>query len=203
MLRSSFGIGSRRSGDAVSSFELHLLFSGRSLWMRRLADQVQGASTQEGWLLPLVCRKDSPMSGLYRVPVCNGHGVAQRNGTGLSPRQVMQKPPHRRRQQPLPRRTPLARGPEPPSDAQLGAPAGLPPSVPQGADAGQSCVDLGARLCKAARRVGRVQWTQMKRLPEKAYRGLQSCWPCSRINRVGRTCNLDMKSVPVCCPGSL
>ena len=44
----------------------------------------------------------------------------------------------------LPRRAPSARGPEPLPGARAGAPAGLPPSVSQGADAAQSCV--GCRL---------------------------------------------------------
>jgi len=44
-------------------------------------------------------KKDSPSSGLFRVEVYNadagasGHGMAQRNGTGMFPREVVQKPP--------------------------------------------------------------------------------------------------------------
>ena len=30
-------------------------------------------------------KKDSPSSGLFRVKVYNEHGMAQRNGTGMSP----------------------------------------------------------------------------------------------------------------------
>jgi len=43
-------------------------------------------------------KKDSPSSGLFRVKVYNadagasGHGMAQRNGTGMFPREVVQKP---------------------------------------------------------------------------------------------------------------
>jgi len=42
--------------------------------------------------------KDSPSSGLFRVKVYNAdkgtsvHGMAQRNGTGMFPREVVQKP---------------------------------------------------------------------------------------------------------------
>ena len=47
-------------------------------------------------------KKDSPSSGLFRVRVYNAcacatgagqHGMAQRNGTGMFPRKVVQKPP--------------------------------------------------------------------------------------------------------------
>ena len=41
-------------------------------------------------------KKDSPSSGLFRVKVYNEHGMAQRNGTGMFPREVVQKPPHQR-----------------------------------------------------------------------------------------------------------
>ena len=37
-------------------------------------------------------KKDSPSSGLFRVKVYNEHGMAQRNGTGMFPREVAQKP---------------------------------------------------------------------------------------------------------------
>jgi hypothetical protein len=44
------------------------------------------------------CRKDSSSSGLFRVKVYNAdaaasaHGTAQRNGTGMFPREIVQKP---------------------------------------------------------------------------------------------------------------
>ena len=48
-------------------------------------------------MLFVVCvqsyKKDSPSSGLFRVKVYNEHGMAQRNGTGMFPQEVVQKPP--------------------------------------------------------------------------------------------------------------
>jgi hypothetical protein len=38
-------------------------------------------------------KKDSPSSGLFRVKVYNKHGMAQRNGTGMFPREVMNRFP--------------------------------------------------------------------------------------------------------------
>ena len=38
-------------------------------------------------------RKESPSSVLYRVKVYNEHGMAQRNGTGMFPREVMNRFP--------------------------------------------------------------------------------------------------------------
>ena len=43
--------------------------------------------------LGLVFKKDSPSSGLFRVKVYNEHGMAQRNGTGMFPREVMNRFP--------------------------------------------------------------------------------------------------------------
>jgi uncharacterized protein YbbK (DUF523 family)/uncharacterized protein YbgA (DUF1722 family) len=40
-----------------------------------------------------VAKKDSPSSGLFRVKVYNEHGMAQRNGTGMFPREVMKRFP--------------------------------------------------------------------------------------------------------------
>jgi uncharacterized protein YbgA (DUF1722 family)/uncharacterized protein YbbK (DUF523 family) len=40
-----------------------------------------------------VFKKDSPSSGLYRVRVYNEKGMAQRNGTGMFPREVMRRYP--------------------------------------------------------------------------------------------------------------
>jgi hypothetical protein len=37
----------------------------------------------------VVFQKDSPSSGLFRVKVYNEHGMAQKDGTGMFPRQVM------------------------------------------------------------------------------------------------------------------
>jgi uncharacterized protein YbgA (DUF1722 family) len=38
-------------------------------------------------------KKDSPSSGLFRVKVYNKHGMAQKNGTGMFPREVMHRFP--------------------------------------------------------------------------------------------------------------
>ena len=38
-------------------------------------------------------KKDSPSSGLFRVKVYNEHGMVQRNGTGMFPREVMNRFP--------------------------------------------------------------------------------------------------------------
>ena len=38
-------------------------------------------------------KKDSPSSGLFRVKVYNEHGMAQKNGTGMFPREVMNRFP--------------------------------------------------------------------------------------------------------------
>ena len=40
-------------------------------------------------LCGFVAKKDSPSSGLFRVKVYNEHGMAQRNGTGVFPRELM------------------------------------------------------------------------------------------------------------------
>jgi uncharacterized protein YbgA (DUF1722 family)/uncharacterized protein YbbK (DUF523 family) len=40
-----------------------------------------------------IFKKDSPSSGLFRVKVYNEHGMAQRNGTGMFPRAVMNRFP--------------------------------------------------------------------------------------------------------------
>jgi uncharacterized protein YbgA (DUF1722 family) len=44
-------------------------------------------------LLGLYNKKDSPNSGLFRVKVYNEHGMAQRNGTGMFPREVKNRFP--------------------------------------------------------------------------------------------------------------
>jgi len=50
-----------------------------------------------GFAVFVVCvqsyKKDSPSSGLFRVKVYNEHGMAQRNGTGMFPRAVMNRFP--------------------------------------------------------------------------------------------------------------
>jgi hypothetical protein len=49
------------------------------------------------WRPFVVCvqsyKKDSPSSGLFRVKVYDEHGMAQRNGTGMFPREVMNRFP--------------------------------------------------------------------------------------------------------------
>jgi hypothetical protein len=37
-------------------------------------------------------KKDSPSSGLFQVKIYNEHGMAERSGTGMFPREVVQKP---------------------------------------------------------------------------------------------------------------
>jgi uncharacterized protein YbgA (DUF1722 family) len=44
-------------------------------------------------LCGFVAKKDSPSSGLFRVKVYNEHGMAQRNGTGIFPRELMNRFP--------------------------------------------------------------------------------------------------------------
>lgn len=57
-------------------------------WACRRLDQLA-----EITLHGFVFKKDSPSSGLFRVKVYNEHGVAQRNGTGIFPRAVMNRFP--------------------------------------------------------------------------------------------------------------
>jgi uncharacterized protein YbgA (DUF1722 family) len=58
------------------------------------AEWASGLSTRG---LFVVCvqsyKKDSPSSGLFRVKVYNKYGMAQRNGTGMFPREVMNRFP--------------------------------------------------------------------------------------------------------------
>ena len=44
-------------------------------------------------LCGFVFKKDSPSSGLFRVKVYNEHGIAQRHGTGIFPRAIMNRFP--------------------------------------------------------------------------------------------------------------
>jgi len=44
-------------------------------------------------LCGFVAKKDSPSSGLFRVKVYNEHGMAERNGTGIFPRELMNRFP--------------------------------------------------------------------------------------------------------------
>jgi uncharacterized protein YbgA (DUF1722 family)/uncharacterized protein YbbK (DUF523 family) len=57
-------------------------------WARK---RVEGLAS-EG-LHGFVFKKNSPSSGLFRVKVYNEHGMAQRNGTGMFPREVMRRFP--------------------------------------------------------------------------------------------------------------
>jgi uncharacterized protein YbgA (DUF1722 family)/uncharacterized protein YbbK (DUF523 family) len=57
-------------------------------WAQERLDQLQ-----EVGLHGFVFKKDSPSSGLFRVKVYNEHGMAQRNGTGMFPREVMNRFP--------------------------------------------------------------------------------------------------------------
>jgi uncharacterized protein YbgA (DUF1722 family)/uncharacterized protein YbbK (DUF523 family) len=57
-------------------------------WARNRAEELAAAG-----LHGFVFKKDSPSSGLFRVKVYNEHGMAQRNGTGMFPREVMNRFP--------------------------------------------------------------------------------------------------------------
>jgi uncharacterized protein YbgA (DUF1722 family) len=57
-------------------------------WARERFDQLAGLD-----LCGFVFKKDSPNSSLFRVTVYNEHGMAQRNGTGMFPREVMNRFP--------------------------------------------------------------------------------------------------------------
>jgi len=49
--------------------------------------------TRSFFCIGFAIKKDSPSSGLLRVKVYNEHGMAQRNGTGMFPREVMKRFP--------------------------------------------------------------------------------------------------------------
>jgi uncharacterized protein YbgA (DUF1722 family)/uncharacterized protein YbbK (DUF523 family) len=57
-------------------------------WAARRVEEL----AEEG-LHGFVFKKDSPSSGLFRVKVYNEHGMAERNGTGMFPREVMNRFP--------------------------------------------------------------------------------------------------------------
>jgi uncharacterized protein YbgA (DUF1722 family)/uncharacterized protein YbbK (DUF523 family) len=57
-------------------------------WAQERLDQL-AAEDLHGF----VFKKDSPSSGLFRVKVYNEHGMAQRTGTGIFPRALMQRFP--------------------------------------------------------------------------------------------------------------
>jgi uncharacterized protein YbgA (DUF1722 family)/uncharacterized protein YbbK (DUF523 family) len=57
-------------------------------WAEARVDEL----AEEG-LCGFVFKKDSPSSGLFRVRVYNEHGMAQRNGTGMFPRALMNRFP--------------------------------------------------------------------------------------------------------------
>jgi uncharacterized protein YbgA (DUF1722 family)/uncharacterized protein YbbK (DUF523 family) len=57
-------------------------------WAQERLDQLAGMD-----LCGFVLKKDSPSSGLFRVKVYNEHGVAQRSGTGIFPRELMARFP--------------------------------------------------------------------------------------------------------------
>jgi uncharacterized protein YbgA (DUF1722 family)/uncharacterized protein YbbK (DUF523 family) len=57
-------------------------------WASRRVDEL-AQDTLHGF----VFKKDSPSSGLFRVKVYNERGVAERNGTGMFPREVMNRFP--------------------------------------------------------------------------------------------------------------
>jgi uncharacterized protein YbgA (DUF1722 family)/uncharacterized protein YbbK (DUF523 family) len=57
-------------------------------WARKRVEELAAVG-----LHGFVLKKDSPSSGLFRVKVYNEHGMAQRNGTGMFPRAVMNRFP--------------------------------------------------------------------------------------------------------------
>ena len=57
-------------------------------WAQGRLDELAGMD-----LCGFVAKKDSPSSGLFRVRVYNEHGMAQRNGTGIFPRELMNRFP--------------------------------------------------------------------------------------------------------------
>jgi uncharacterized protein YbgA (DUF1722 family) len=57
-------------------------------WAQQRVDELAAVG-----LHGFVFKKDSPSSGLFRVKVYNEHGMAQRNGTGMFPREVMNRFP--------------------------------------------------------------------------------------------------------------
>jgi hypothetical protein len=57
-------------------------------WARQRAEELAAIG-----LHGFVFKKDSPSSGLFRVKVYNEHGMAQRNGNGMFPREVMNRFP--------------------------------------------------------------------------------------------------------------
>ena len=57
-------------------------------WASRRVDELAKVA-----LHGFVFKKDSPSSGLFRVKVYNEHGMAPRNGTGMFPREVMNRFP--------------------------------------------------------------------------------------------------------------
>jgi uncharacterized protein YbgA (DUF1722 family) len=57
-------------------------------WARKRVEELAAVG-----LHGFVFKKDSPSSGLFRVKVYNEHGLAQRNGTGMFPREVMNRFP--------------------------------------------------------------------------------------------------------------
>ena len=82
---------------------------------------------------PSAYKKDSPSSGLFRVRVYNAdkgtsaHGMAQRNGTGMFPREVVQRPPHQRAASAKQMGCrPICHGPHPPAAPGGGGPAQRP-----------------------------------------------------------------------------
>ena len=57
-------------------------------WARAHVEELADAG-----LHGFVFKKDSPSSGLFRVEVYNEHGMARKNGTGMFPREVMNRFP--------------------------------------------------------------------------------------------------------------
>ncbi len=58
------------------------------VWAKRWVEELANSN-----LCGFVFKKNSPSSGLFRVKVYNEHGMPQRNGTGLFPREVMKRFP--------------------------------------------------------------------------------------------------------------
>ena len=61
------------------------------LW--RFRKEEDARPVYKGFVVCVQSKKDSPSSGLFRVKVYNEHGMAQRTGTGMFPRAVMNRFP--------------------------------------------------------------------------------------------------------------
>jgi hypothetical protein len=79
-------------GLAVSSIKSLALILSRKGISRTISESGCGRLGLKGFVVCVQSyKKDSPSSGLFRVKVYNEHGMVQRNGTGMFPREVVTK----------------------------------------------------------------------------------------------------------------